>query len=72
MGFEMSEWIELRAYLKFFWLLVQVRCGRKPENTRLNLSLAETNVLMRLAADQGWRAMLIKLQEAGNANRAAE
>ncbi len=60
----MSVWIELRAYWKLLVVIVQVRCGRAPENTSLHVTPAEADALMRVAAANGWRAVVVKLQQA--------
>jgi hypothetical protein len=66
----MSEWIEFKALAKLLWVIVQVRLGRKPENTQLCLTPAEADVITKLAAEQGWRAVICKMQEAQNAHNA--
>ena len=65
----MSEWVTFTAYAKLLWVVLQVRCGRAPEHTRLDLSTEEADAAMQLAASMGWRALLIELQQATPAQR---
>ena len=68
----MTEWVELRAYLKLLWVIIQVRLGRKEENTSLNITPAEADALKQFAAENGYRALLIALQTTGGTDESMQ